>query len=124
LANLIQDKQIASDPEVVVFIYTRIFEAPITREWVDIYTHICCKVLEQYFGEDQWENVDAPRTISDYEKGYYLKPLQEWIYQRRRKVLKERMKAEAKTPEPVVNTVSEAEVIPNIVDGHYALWNS
>ena len=124
LANFIQDKQMASDPEVVVFICTRTFESPMSREWVDIYTHMCCKVLEQYFKEDQWDNVIAPRTLSDYEKGYYLNPLRKWIYQCRRKVLKERMKVETKALKPVVCTVSEAEVIPNIIAGHYALWDT
>jgi len=124
LVNLIQSKETASDVEVVVFIYTRTMEAPMSSEWVDIYTHMSCKVLEQYFKEDHWKEVNAPRTISDYEINYYLKPLQKWIYERRRKALKERMKVKTESPRPVTCVADETEILPDIIDGHYALWNT
>jgi hypothetical protein len=98
LASLYQHKEEATDPECVAFIMTASMEAPLTSEWVDIYTHLSCKVCEQYWQEDHWEAIKAPRVLSDYTNNYHLKPLRKHIYEKRRKILKNRIKDEIKNP--------------------------
>jgi len=117
LANMVQKKETATDVEVAIFIYTRSLEAPMSSEWADIYFHITCKVLEQYFGENHWDDIKAPKDLDDYSINYLLGPLRKHIYEKRRKILKQRMK-EAET------TKSASTEKPGIVDGHYTLWDS
>lgn len=93
LISLMRGEEMATYPEVVAFIYTRTLEAPMSREWVDIYTHVSCIVCEQYWKEDQWEAVKAPRTLDEYELKQFLNPLRRWIWKRRREVVKQRIKS-------------------------------
>jgi hypothetical protein len=98
LASLYKHDEFATDSECVAFIMTASMEAPLTSEWVDIYTHLSCKVCEHYWQEDHWKTVMAPKVLSDYDNNYLLKPLRRFIYEKRRKILKERMKEELKRP--------------------------
>ena len=90
----IQGKEMATMPEVVAYIMTATMEFPMHGEWVDIFTHCSCTVAEQYWKEDHWDAVQAPRELSDYHLKQFFWPLQKWIYERRRKILKQRMKDE------------------------------
>jgi hypothetical protein len=94
LGMLFGKKYTASDPEIVAFIMTASMEYPLTSEWVDIYTHLSCKVAQDYWKEDHWNNVQAPRELSDYSDKYLLNPLRLHIYEKRRKILKSRLKDE------------------------------
>lgn len=94
MKQLIMKQATASDVELIIFIMTRTFESAMTSEWVDIYTHYACKVCQEAFGEDHWEDVKAPRELTEYCTKYLVAPLRDHIYTRRRKILKERMKAE------------------------------
>lgn len=103
LVSQLLNEEMATMPEVVTYIMTATLEFPMHGEWVDIYTHCSCIVAEQYWKENHWDKVSAPRELSDYELTQFLNPLRKWIYERRRKILKERMKAEKKArPEPIV----------------------
>lgn len=81
--------------EALIYIYTRTFESPMGTDWVNIYTNISCKVLQQYFNEDHWEEIQAPKNLNNYEK-QLLMELRRWIYSKRRKILKERLKKDKK----------------------------
>lgn len=94
LLYAMQDKELAGDAECVAYIMTRTYESPMSSDWVDIYTHLSCKVAQEHWNQDCWESVSAPKELTDYQKNYLLLPLRKWIYERRRKALKERMKKE------------------------------
>jgi len=120
LKSLMMKEETATDPETLAFIYTRVLEAPMTREWVDIYTHLGCKVCEEYWKENRWEAVGAPKEISDYDMSYFLKPLKKHIYDKRRKILKEEMKQVLKkriTEEEKIDPVT-----PVVIDAQLSLF--
>ncbi len=85
----------ATDEECLVYIMTRTYEAPMNREWTDIYMHLCCKVLELCFNEDHWKEFEAPRKLSDWLESK-LTGLRDHIYRKRREILKGRLKSEEK----------------------------
>ena len=123
IINLMTKEETATNPEVLAFIYTRTLEAPMSSEWVSIYSHLTCKVCEQYWKEDRWSATETLKELSEYDTNYYLKPLRRFIYEKRRKILKERMKQEAKIIVPVC-IAKEQIKIPDLIEGHYSLWNS
>jgi len=120
LKSLLLKEETATDPEALAFIYTRTLESPMTNEWVDIYTHLSCKVCEEYWKENHWESVSAPKELSDYNLNYLLKPLRKHIYDRRRKILKERMKASLK--KPVTQEEKADPVTPVVIDAQLSLF--
>jgi len=82
-----QKEELATLPETVAFIMTRSFDAPMDHDWTAIYTHISCKVCEEEWGENHWDEVKAPRELTDWQKGM-LKHLRQWIWRRRRQHVK------------------------------------
>ena len=104
---LIAGEKSATDPECVIYIYTRTYEAPMDGEWTDIYTHISCKTLEQWFGEDHWKEVKAPTELSEWLRSK-LNRLRRHIYDKRREILKGRLGTEEKK----VNEVPKKEPGP------------
>ena len=93
MKSLMMKEEFATLPETVAFIMTRTMEAPMNSDWAEIYFHVSCTVCQDYFNEDHWEQIGAHRTLSEYQERHLLMPLRRWIYERRRKVVKERMKA-------------------------------
>ncbi len=93
-------EELATFPEAVAFIMTRTMEAPMYSEWVNIYTHVCCTVCEQYWKEDHWDEVTDRKTLTRDEEEL-LERLRRWIYEKRRKILKERIRAEKKAAKSV-----------------------
>lgn len=91
LIALLKGEQMATYPECVVYLYTRSLEAPMDRDWADIYTHVSCLTLESWFGEDHWGKVDAPRKLSEWLTSQ-LNDLRIRIYDKRRELLKQKMK--------------------------------
>ena len=85
----------ATDEECVVYLFTRTMEAPMDREWVDIYLHVSCGIIQRWFSEDHWDDVQAPRSLSEWLKGK-LRGLSNHIYKKRREILKSRLKSEQK----------------------------
>ncbi|WP_143774019.1 hypothetical protein [Niastella vici] len=84
-------EQMATYLECSIYLYTASFEAPMTHEWADITCHVSCKVLEDLFGEDRWDLVNAPKVLDDYRTSK-LNELRRQIYTKRRELLKKRSK--------------------------------
>lgn len=111
LIALKQGEELASYPEVVTYIYTRTHEAPMDCEWVDIYTHVSCQTVQTWFNEDAWEQVRAPRILSEWLQSK-LDDLRRHIYRKRRELLKSRLKTEA-TTESQKSTAGKPEKRPS-----------
>ena len=107
LKALIQHEELATYPEVTAYIMTATLEFPMHGEWVNIYTHVSCHVCEMWWGENHWEQVTDRRELSSDEERD-LRMLRQWIYEKRRKTLKERMKSEKINPK----TLIEVETMP------------
>jgi hypothetical protein len=84
-------EQMATYLECSIYLYTASLEAPMTHDWATITCHVSCKILEDLFGEDRWEVVDAPKVLDDYRLSK-LNNLRHMIYTKRRELLKKRMK--------------------------------
>ena len=96
MARLIEarkEEPTATLPEVVAYIMTRTLEGPMHPEWVNIYTWCSAKYVREWEKREVPEGI-APDELSRDEKRH-LKHLQNWIYERRRKIVKERMRQSA-----------------------------
>ena len=91
VASLLKE-ELATYPEACAYIMTRTSEAPMDDHWTNIYLHVSCSVCEQYWKEDHWEQLEAKRELEGYEKGL-LTQLRKRIYDRRRIIVKERIRA-------------------------------
>lgn len=94
LVQLMKKSNEASYPEAVTHLMTRTFEAPMDSMWTEIYLHLSCTVCEQYFHEDVWSVVNGKKELDDYSIKHHLKPYLKYIYEKRRKILKHRMKTD------------------------------
>ena len=83
----------ASLTEVVAYMMPRTFESPMPSEWVNIYTWCGLKYAKTSKKTGQMEAMEevAPKQLSEYEMGL-LKRLRVWIYEKRRKALKDSLK--------------------------------
>lgn len=90
---LMRQERTATYAECVIYIYTRALEAPMDYEWTDIYTHVGCKTLEDWFGENHWQATGAPAKLSEWLLSK-LDGLRRDIYNKRRDILKSRIKQE------------------------------
>jgi hypothetical protein len=99
-------EKMASLTETLAYIMPRTYEAPMPTEWVNIYTWLGLQYAMQTKNNGQLEAMKdiAPKELSDYEKGL-LKNLRIWIYEKRRKALKDILKK---------NKVSESDGILDI----------
>lgn len=88
-----QGERMASLTEVVAYMMPRTFEAPMPSEWANIYTWCGLQFAKTFKKDGQIEAMleVAPKQLSDNEKGL-LKGLRVWIYEKRRKALKDSMK--------------------------------
>ncbi|HVU97719.1 MAG TPA: hypothetical protein VHE34_20990 [Puia sp.] len=102
LAALLKKERTATYVETTAYLFTRTLEAPMPSDWVDIYTHVSCRTLQIWFGEDRWEDVSAPKELNDWLLSQ-LSGLRDKIYERRRKILKDRLKGS--------NSMKEAESV-------------
>ncbi|GGA92876.1 hypothetical protein [Puia dinghuensis] len=92
LAAGLTDEQQATEVECILYIYTWSMVSPIDDyHWVNIYTHLSCKVLEEMLEQDRWEIMKAPKELSNEEQQKLL-DLRRWIYTTRRAVVKQRLK--------------------------------
>ena len=76
-----------TDAEALAYMYPRTMEAPIDRDWVDIYLYLGTKVMAGA-GTEMPEDIRKD-TLDDYLMGK-LNHLKAWIYQQRIKVRLER----------------------------------
>lgn len=89
---LMMHEEKATYAECCAYMMTRSLEAPMDYEWTDIYTHVSCTVLQEWFNEDHWDAVKAPRELSQWLTSQ-LNSLRVHIYEKRRKLLKEKYKS-------------------------------
>lgn len=95
MTALMKKEELATYAECVVYMYTRSLEAPMNSEWTDIYTHISCKTLNDWFGENQWEEVKAPKVLTEWLRSK-LNGLRRHIYDKRREILKQKLRDQEK----------------------------
>ncbi|TXJ29061.1 MAG: hypothetical protein E6Q24_05115 [Chitinophagaceae bacterium] len=93
LKMLLMKEEKASYEECVLYIYTRSLEAPMNTDWVDIYTHVSCKVLGDWFNENHWQETKAPKQLNEWLQSK-LTGLQQHIYSKRRELLKQKIRQE------------------------------
>lgn len=89
----------ASLTEALVYIYPRTLEAPMHREWANIYGWLNLQYAKSHKSEETVKLLEeiAPKELNDYEIKL-LDGLRYWIYDKRRKALKARMKTIKSTP--------------------------
>jgi len=96
MVALRKNERLATYAECCAYIYTRTLEAPMHGEWVEIYLHVSCKTLEDWFGENHWEASGlTPRVLTEWHQ-HKLDDLRRHIYKKRREILKARLRANAR----------------------------
>lgn len=92
ICSMAQEKK-ASFTETLAYMMPRTFEAPMPTEWVNIYTWLGLQYAMQSKNKGQLDAMTeiAPKELSGYEKGL-LDNLRQWIYDKRRKALKNILK--------------------------------
>lgn len=88
---LMSGEDMATYAECAVYLYTRSLEAPMDSEWVDIYTHVSCQTLSEWFKEDHFETVKAPKKLSEWLESQ-LNKLRRDIYHKRRELLRKELR--------------------------------
>lgn len=82
LERLIQayrkEEGLATDAEVVCYLYTAAFLAPLDHEHTNIYLHISAKELKQE-GKEVPEDVHCPETLSSYEQDCLNQLKRRWL---------------------------------------------
>lgn len=93
-----QQEEMASLTETLVYIMPRTYEAPMPTEWVNIYTWLGLQYATQFKNDNQLDAMIeiAPSELSEYEMEL-LKNLRRWIYDKRRKALKDKLKSAEKS---------------------------
>ncbi len=88
-----QQEEMASLTETLAYMMPRTYEAPMPTEWVNIYTWLGLQYAVQFKNSGQLNAMTeiAPSKLSEYEMGL-LNNLRIWIYDKRRKALKDRLK--------------------------------
>ena len=88
-----QQEEMASLTETLAYMMPRTYEAPMPTEWVNIYTWLGLQYATQFKNSDQLNAMTeiAPSELSEYEIGL-LNNLRRWIYDKRRKALKDKLK--------------------------------
>ncbi|MDF2191378.1 hypothetical protein [Paraflavitalea sp. CAU 1676] len=95
MMTLMTHEELASYPEVVAFMITAALEAPMSHDWTEIYIHVGCTVAQQWFNEDHWDELKAPRQLNESQNRKLI-DLRRFIYNKRRQYVKDRIKAEQK----------------------------
>ncbi|MFD1616405.1 hypothetical protein [Gelatiniphilus marinus] len=93
-----QQEEMASLTEALAYMMPRTYEAPMPTEWVNIYTWLGLQYARQFKNTDQLNAMKeiAPKKLSEYEVGL-LNNLRRWIYDKRRKALKDKLKVAEKS---------------------------
>jgi len=105
---LMKQEQLATYAECVIYIYTRTLEAPMDSEWTNIYTHVSCKTLEEWFNEDHWKSTIAPKVLSDWLLSK-LNGLRQHIYNKRREILKGRLRSQDHTEKDMLEKETKSK---------------
>lgn len=96
-------EEMASLTETLAYIIPRTYEAPMPTEWVNIYIWLGLQYATQFKNDDQLNAMTeiAPNELSKYETGL-LNNLRRWIYDKRRKALKEKLKSSEKSEKKIL----------------------
>ncbi|AXT62443.1 hypothetical protein D1816_19425 [Aquimarina sp. AD10] len=94
-----QQEEMASLTEALAYMMPRTYEAPMPTEWANIYTWLGLQYAGQFKNADQLGTMKeiAPTELSEYEMGL-LNNLRRWIYDKRRKALKNILKKNTLKP--------------------------
>lgn len=84
-------EQKAGEAECLLYLSTASLVAPLPHDWHEIVMHLNCHVRERYFNHDCWEEFDAKKKLPLHQQ-YDLDRLANWLYEKRRKHLKARLK--------------------------------
>ena len=92
IALLFKEKK-ATISEIVLYLYTASLEAPLSYEWAEIYTWCGLQFARKYRNEETIKQIIqiAPDKLSNYNTSK-LESLRIWIYNKRRKALKEKLR--------------------------------
>lgn len=90
LKGLMKGHTVASYAEVVAYLYTRGAVAPMTSEWTNIYCYVGTMVCHYYFKQTHFKELGV-EELTSYEK-QLLERLRREIYNKRREILKKRLK--------------------------------
>lgn len=98
-----QQEEMASLTETLAYIMPRTYEAPMPAEWVNIYTWLGLQYAIQFKNVDQLNAMTeiAQNEISEYEMAL-LNNLRRWIYNKRRKALKDKLKSTEKSDKKIL----------------------
>lgn len=98
LLSSMQQEEMASLTEALAYMMPRTYEAPLPTEWVNIYTWLGLQYASQFKNKEQANAMTeiAPIKLSEYEMGL-LNNLRRWIYDKRRKALKDELKSSKKS---------------------------
>ena len=101
-------EKMASLTETLAYMMPRTYEAPMQTEWVNIYTWLGLQYAMQSRSNGQLEAMTeiAPKELSDYEMGM-LNNLRKWIYDKRRKALKDILKKNKVSKEDGILDIQE-----------------
>jgi hypothetical protein len=81
-----------TDAEAVAYLYTASLNAPIDRDWTDIYLYITTQVMRRHRKVEVPADI-AKDSITDYQKQHLLR-LKAWIYRTRTRVRQDRDRAQ------------------------------
>lgn len=100
MAALMKGEEMATIPEAVAYLMPRSFEAPMGHEWTNIYLYVGREYMIN-FQSMSIESLDfAPAELDEYERDLLLK-LRRWIWEKRRKALKDRNRVKRSTQKSV-----------------------
>ncbi len=104
-----KQEEMASLTEALAYMMPRTYEAPMPTEWVHIYTWLGLQYAVRFKNSGQLNAMTeiAPSKLSEYEMGL-LNNLRIWIYEKRRKALKDRLKDTEKLE---INILSENQKV-------------
>jgi hypothetical protein len=111
MAMALQNREEASDVEVLFYLSTASHVAPLDSEWCDIMIGLFKRIDPDKFNEALAGL--HPKELSQYQEDYLLKPLRRKIYEKRRQYLKRQMKEGKLDGEkkPVIETTVDSEDI-------------
>ena len=86
------EKSTATDAEACAYLYTASLEAPMDRDWTQIYLYVAGKVVSRGKNTQIPDDIKVD-SLNNYQTGL-LRQLKDWIYERRVKFRQERRRAE------------------------------
>ena len=86
------DDDLATDVEALIYMYPRTLEAPLDRDWTEIYLYLGTKVMGGAMGKDVPEDIKIEK-LTEYQERQ-LNDLKRWIREHQRKAVAERKRAE------------------------------